>query len=80
MKETIITGKRKKQELLILTICLALAFLLNILSIFSYNTDFKELYSELPTVFILTLILYLISVGIRAGMHIINLLIKRIKK
>ena len=80
MKETIITGKRKKHEILFLAICLGIACILNILSILVYKTDYKELYSELPTVFIIALILYLLSVGIRAGIYIIHLLILRIKK
>jgi len=44
MKETIITGKRKKQEILVLAICLGIACILNILSILVYKTDYKELY------------------------------------
>ena len=80
MKETIITGKRKKQEILVLAICLGIACILNILSILVYKTDYKELYSELPTVIIIALLLYLLSIGIRAGLYFIHLLILRIKK
>ena len=80
MRETIITGKRKKQEILVLAICLGIACILNILSILVYKTDYKELYSELPTVIIIALLLYLLSIGIRAGLYFIHLLILRIKK
>ena len=80
MKETIITGKRKKHEILVLAICLGIACILNIFSILVYKTDYKELYSELPTVIIIALLLYLLSIGIRAGLYFIHLLILRIKK
>ena len=80
MKETIITVKRKKHEILFLAICLGIACILNILSILVYKTDYKELYSELPTVIIIALLLYLLSIGIRAGLYFIHLLILRIKK
>lgn len=58
MKDTIITGKRKKTELIILICCFVFAELINIYSILKYKSSWKEIYSMLHVVIILTVLSY----------------------
>ncbi len=65
MKDTVITAYAKKRELKFYALSLLLAFLLNILSIMIYHTSWQELYTQLGTVFELSLVIYLLLVVIR---------------
>jgi hypothetical protein len=50
MKDTIITARQKKREIVTYIICLILAFGLNIYAISRYGTSWKELWTQLPWV------------------------------
>jgi len=65
MKDTIITTKTKKRELYLLLLSFILAFLLNIISIVIYHTQWKELLTMFHVTLILTVIIYLIILLIR---------------
>ncbi len=47
MKETVITIRRKKIELVTFLICIAVALGLNVYAIVRYDTPWSELYTEL---------------------------------
>ncbi len=65
MRDTIITAYAKKRELKYYAVSFAIAFLLNVLSVVIYHTQWKELYTQLGTVFELSLVIYLLLVVIR---------------
>lgn len=53
MKDTIITAKQKKREIITYFICIGIVFLLNVYAIIHYNTQWKELWTQLPWTLIL---------------------------
>lgn len=65
MKDSIISAKTKKRELNIFIIALAVAFILNIISIIAYNTDWIEVLSALHYVLLFAIVLYIIQGIIR---------------
>ncbi|MDR0507270.1 MAG: hypothetical protein LBH32_10735 [Dysgonamonadaceae bacterium] len=65
MKDTLITVKRKKTEIVTLIICFIIANLINLYAIISYKTSYSELFTMLGYVIILTLALYVIWTVIR---------------
>lgn len=65
MRDTVITAKAKKRELKFFGISFIIAFLLNILAIIIYHTEWKELYTQLWTIVELSVVIYAILVVIR---------------
>jgi hypothetical protein len=65
MKDILITAKRQKQELRWLCLGLSAAFILNVLAILIYRTEWKELWTQLLWVICLGMGLYLLSVVLR---------------
>jgi len=59
MKDIIITGKRRKKEILILVSCFAIAFLINVLAIIVYKTPWYEVFTQMGYVLVITLVLFL---------------------
>jgi hypothetical protein len=57
-RDTVITGKRKKQELIIYALCFAAAFIFNIVGIIIYQTPAIELLTQLHVVFLLSWVFY----------------------
>jgi hypothetical protein len=58
MKDSVITAKRKKTELITLLICFIMANLANLYAIVSYKTSFSELFTSLGYVFVASFVLY----------------------
>ena len=65
MKDSVITAKRKKTELLTALVCFGIAFLINVGCIIYYGTPFVEVFTQLGFVLIIALGLYLIWTAIR---------------
>ena len=65
MKDTIITVKRKRIEIASLIVCFIIANLVNWYAIVHYKTSYRELFTSLGYVIILTLALYLLWTVIR---------------
>ena len=65
MKDTLITARRKKTELLTALVCLGIACLLNIGCIIYYHTPFSEVFTQIGYVCFIALGLYLIWTAIR---------------
>ena len=49
MKEIVLSVKRQKTEIKIFCVCIALAYLMNIISIIAYGTSWSELWMLLIT-------------------------------
>ncbi|MDR1370305.1 MAG: hypothetical protein LBJ72_09325 [Dysgonamonadaceae bacterium] len=58
MKDTLITGKRKKIELLTLIACFVIACVVNIYAIVRFNTPWSETITSLGYVFVFSVALY----------------------
>jgi hypothetical protein len=65
MKPTTISPKRKQIEIFVLFLCFCTAMLLNILSIILFHTAWKELFTQIPVVIILTLGFYFVLLFFR---------------
>lgn len=65
MRDTLITAKRKKTELLTALVCLGIAFLINICCILYFKTPFSEIFTQIGYVCFIALGLYLIWTAIR---------------
>ncbi len=65
MKDTIITARQKKREIITWLICVVLVFLLNVYAIAHYGTQWKELLTWLPLVLLIGTGLWLLWVLLR---------------
>lgn len=65
MKDTLITARRKKTEIITALVCFALAFLLNIVCIIVYKTPFKEVFTQIGYIVVISVTLYVIWTAIR---------------
>ncbi|MFC2116989.1 hypothetical protein ACFLTU_10975, partial [Bacteroidota bacterium] len=65
MKDIVISGKRIRQELLILASCIGVAYLLNIISIIIFKTEWIELVSQLHVVIAFGIVIYILVVLLR---------------
>ncbi len=74
MKDTLITAKRKKQELIVLLICFILANLANLYSIIVYHTQFSELITSLLYVIAFAVALYIFWSLLRLFLYGLRLL------
>lgn len=79
MKDTIITSKRKKTEILIWLFCFLIANILNIYSIISYKTEWSEIYTSIIYVFLFACFLYFFLGMIRIIYYLIKKVIAQIK-
>ncbi|MBB4034937.1 uncharacterized membrane protein YbhN (UPF0104 family) [Dysgonomonas hofstadii] len=60
-----LTAKRQKTELIIFAACFLFAFLLNVYSIISFETEWKELYTQLLWVLSLSIGFYFLVLFLR---------------
>ncbi|MBR4586193.1 MAG: hypothetical protein IKO29_05585 [Bacteroidales bacterium] len=65
MKDTLVTARRKKTEIITALVCFALAFLLNIVCILVYKTPFKEVFTQIGYIVVISVALYVIWTAIR---------------
>jgi glucan phosphoethanolaminetransferase (alkaline phosphatase superfamily) len=73
MKDIIITSRRLKKEIYILSTCFIIAFLINIFSIITFKTPWYEIFTQIGYVLVITLISYLLVAIVR----VIAILIKK---
>lgn len=72
MRDFLLTAKRQRKEGLIWLICLLIAFVLNIASIIFYGTEWKELYTQLLWVLVISIGLYALSLLIRLPFYLLR--------
>lgn len=75
-----ITTKRQRTEIRLLGVCLALAFLLNIISIIVFNTEWKELYTQLLWVISLGIGIYFLVLFLRLVYGLIRFIFSKKSK
>lgn len=77
MKDLVITSRRLKKEMYILSACFITAFLINIFSIVTFKTPWYEMFTQIGYVVVITFILYLLVAMIRAVVFLIKKLYVR---
>ena len=65
MKDIVFTAKRQRTELIVFGVCLLVSFLMNVYAIVAFNTEWKELYTQLLWVLAIAVFLYAVYVGVR---------------
>jgi cytochrome b len=65
MKDTVITARRKKIELITLLVCFVVANAFNLYAIIAHNTSYLELLTALGYVLLFTLALYVAWSAVR---------------
>ena len=65
MKEIVLSVKRQKTEIKIFCVCIALAYLMNIISIITYGTSWSELWTQSLWMLLITCGFYGLSVVLR---------------
>ena len=65
MKDTIVTGGRKKIELISVLVCFVIAFLINVYAVITYRAPLSELFWSLGYVVATTVALYVVWVALR---------------
>ena len=80
MKDTILTARRKKTELIALFLCFIIANLVNLYSIFTYNTPLTEMITSFFYVLIFSVALYIIWSLLRILFYGITALFKKKKE
>jgi len=76
-KDTVITGKQKRQEMLLFLLSFGVSNILNVLAIIFYKTPFREIYTQMFVVVILALVLYLLTIAVRLVIYFTKLIIKK---
>lgn len=71
MKDIIITVKVQKREIKIFLFCFLISFLLNVISIVIYDTDWKEVYTQIFWVLLLSFFFYVLYFIIRVVFFIL---------
>lgn len=77
MKDLIITSRRLKKEIYILSTCFIIAFLINIFSIIAFKTPWYEIFTQIGYVLVITIILYLLVAIVRVVAFLIKKMITR---
>lgn len=65
MKDTVISARWKKRELLILLFSFIAAFIFNIYAIIRYSHPIKEIFTQLHIVLLVTLVFYAVTIVLR---------------
>lgn len=80
MKDIVFTAKRQRTELIVFGVCLLVSFLMNVYAIVAFNTEWKELYTQLLWVLAIAVLLYAVSVGVRLLYFGVRYMLKSDKK
>ena len=73
MKEIVLSVKRQKTEIKIFCVCIALAYLMNIISIIAYGTSWSELWTQSLWMLLITCGFYGLSVVLRLLLSLIHI-------
>lgn len=74
MKDINISAKRQKKELWIFILCFVAAFVLNMVAIILYNTNWTELFTHLGYVVTIAVVLYILFALLRGVIQVIRFL------
>lgn len=69
MKDTIITSKRKKTEIIAILVSFLLAVIMNIYAILRFDTNWNELLTKIHFILLISLIFYFTTIILRLLYH-----------
>ena len=72
MKDTIITAQRKRCELLILSVCFAVANIINWCAIIKFERPWWEIFSQVGYIVTTTLVLYALMLVLRVAWRLMR--------
>ena len=70
MKDTLITARRKRQEILCFGICFAAAVLINLGAILYFRTPWYELFTQIGYTLLIAVVLYIVVFLLRLVIHL----------
>ena len=70
MKDTLITARRKRQEILCFGICFAAAVLVNLGAIIFFRTPWYELFTQIGYTLLIAIVFYFVAVLFRLVIHL----------
>jgi hypothetical protein len=76
-RDTMITAKVKRRELIIFGASFLMAFLLNVIGIIKHNTQVKELFTQIHIVLLVTLVIYGLVAILRVLYHLMAMMWNR---
>jgi hypothetical protein len=65
MKDILISSKRQKTELIIIIVCFIAAFIMNVVSIIVYKTEWSELWTQILWMLVITCGFYALTIIVR---------------
>mgnify|MGYP006972343534 CR=1 FL=1 len=65
MKDILISSKRQKTELIIIIVCFIAAFIMNVVSIIVYKTEWSELWTQILWMLVITCGFYALTIVVR---------------
>ena len=71
-RDTTISAKSKQREVIILLLCFAVAFILNVTGIIFYKSPAREIFTQLHIVLLIAVILYLTVVILRVLYYLLS--------
>ena len=71
-RDTTITAAIKKRELIIIVVCFAAAYILNVIGIIKHQSPARELITQLHVVLLVTLVIYGTVVILRVFYYMIS--------
>ena len=77
LKDFNVTVDRQKTEIKWFAVSFGIAFLLNIISIIAYKTEWSEIYSQILWVLLITCVIYGVSVALRILIYLTKRLSER---
>ena len=77
MKDTIVTARRKKTELITLLICFVVSNLLHLYAIIAYHAPFTEMITSIFYIIIFTFVLYAFWGILRLLFYVMHALFKK---
>lgn len=76
-RDSVITAKAKRRELLVIAGCFFAACLLNVCSIVVYRTSWSEIFTQAGYVLILTVVIYAVCVLLRLAARLLARLFRK---
>ena len=76
MKDSVITAKVKRRELIILLCCFAVANVVNWFAIIKFSTPWYEIFTQVGYIVVTTLVLYGLLLAMRVAWWILSGIIK----
>ena len=77
MKDTIISAKTKRRELIILLVCFAVANIVNWCAIIKFAAPWYEIFTQIGYVVVTTLVLYALLAMARVAWWVLRSLMKK---